>query len=327
MSHVRTWCVLALLGVAVPAGAIPPPSQPWWQFKEIATAAGGIIGVAAVHLESECEPGIIRGKNRFPMASVYKLPIAVAVLDAVDRGRLRLDSLVVITASDLRTGASPIAERHPKGGVELAIEDLLAGMLIDSDNTASDVLLRLVGGPEAVTAMMRALGCNAIRVDRSEGEIMLDAMGVVDPPPRDTWTLARLRALAGAVPKPRRERAAAAFRHDPRDTATPEDMLALLAKIGRAEVLRDSSRARLFDLMRRSTIGPDRLRGDLPAGTPVAHKTGTHGSVVNDVGIMTLPDNRGHVAIAVFTMNVPGGTPAAERVIARIARAAYDHWK
>ena len=260
------------------------------------------------------------------MASVYKFPIAVAVLDAIGESRLRLDSLLHVQASDLRLGASPLAARHPTGGAKISISDLLAGMLVDSDNTASDVLLRCAGGPAAVTARARVRGCRELRVDRSEGEILLDASGVQDPPPASTWTLPRLQALVGAVPKPRRARASAAYRADPRDTTTPADMVTLLAAVMTGTELDSSNHARLLDWMERSTTGPRRLRGLLPPGTRVAHKTGTHGTVVNDAGIIMLPGDHGRIAIAVFTMNVPGGTPAAERAIARLARAAFDHW-
>lgn len=311
--------------IAVYAAAETTPSSLEPQLARIATQAGGVIGVAVLHLESGESAGV-RAHDRFPMASVYKLPIAMTILDAATDGRLRLDSLVHVAANDLRAGSSPIAERHPAGEVDLRVEELLAGMLIDSDNTASDVLLRLAGGPTAVTAQVRALGCSELRVDRSEAEIMLDATGVIERPPPSTWTRSRLQALAGAVPKAERERAAAAFRADPRDTTTPSDLNALLAVVGRGGTLDAANRARLFEWMERSTTGPKRLRGDLPRSTRVAHKTGTHGTVVNDAGIITLPGNRGRIAIAVFTMNVPGGTPAAERAIARLSRAAYDHW-
>jgi beta-lactamase class A len=116
------------------------------------------------------------------MASVYKFPIAVAVLDAAESGRIGLDSLVRVQASDLRPGASPLAARYPGGGVDVRVADLLAGMLVDSDNTASDVLLRLAGGPSEVTACMRILGCEDLRVDRYEVEIFFDASGVMPGP-------------------------------------------------------------------------------------------------------------------------------------------------
>ena len=295
------------------------------RWTRIIATAGGNIGIAAVHLESGERAGV-RAHERFPMASVYKFPIAVAVLDAVGQGSLRIDSLAHVQASDLRLGSSPLAVRYPTGNVDVSISDLLAGMLVDSDNTASDVLLRLVGGPAHVTARVRARGCNELRVDRSEGEILIDAIGIEDPPAASTWTLPRLQALAAAVPKERRARAAAAFRADLRDTSTPADLVTLLAAVATDTELDAENRTRLFDWMERSTTGPQRLRGLLPRGTRVAHKTGTHGTVVNDAGILTLPGDRGRVAIAVFTMNVPGGTAAAERTIARLSRAAYDHW-
>ena len=318
------WATM-LAGIAVLATAETAPPSLESKLARIAAEAGGVIGVAVQHLESNQSAGV-RASDRFPMASVYKFPIAVTVLDAAAGGRLRLDSLVHVAASDLRTGASPIAERHPAGEIDLRVEELLAGMLVESDNTATDVLLRLVGGPAAVTAHVRRLGCSDLRVDRTEVEILFDASGVRERPPPSTWTRSRLQAVASAVPKAERQRAAAAFRADRRDSTTPSDLVLLLGVVANGGALDAANRKRLFEWMESTTTGPNRLRGELPRGTPVAHKTGTIGTVVNDAGIITLPGDRGRVAIAVFTMNVPGGTPAAERAIARLGRAAYDHW-
>jgi beta-lactamase class A len=170
------------------------------------------------------------------------------------------------------------------------IRELLDAMIINSDNVACDKLLALVGGPLAVDARLRSLGVEHIMIRYTEVE---------------------LQAGKGD------------------NSATPAAMVALLAKVARREGLSAGSAALLDDLLLRVTTGPQRIRGGLPPGTPVAHKTGTSDTrggttdATNDVGIMTLPN--GHrVAIAVFVYASPADQATRERTIARLARAAYD---
>src|SRR5579872_7538592 len=105
------------------------------------------------------------------------------------------------------------------------------------------------------------------------------------------------------------------FLKDERDTASPDAMTALLAKFERGEALKPVSTELLRDLMERSATGPNRLKGQLPAGTVVAHKTGTWGdAAMNDVGIITLPGGKGHVAIAVFTNRTKAGVDPEQTI-------------
>jgi beta-lactamase class A len=132
--------------------------------------------------------------------------------------------------------------------------------------------------------------------------------------------------MFAAVRPEDRSAAAKKFDADPRDTSTPDGMAVLLARIFRKDVLRSETGDLLLDIMRRCRTGDQRLKGILPALTEVAHKTGTIGGTTNDVGIMTLPDGAGHVAIAVFVKSSTNPVPARERVIAEIARAVHDYY-
>jgi beta-lactamase class A len=167
-------------------------------------------------------------------------------------------------------------------------------MMLISDNSATDVLVRMAGGPQEVTARMRELGIGGIDVNRPTDLLIAD------------WLKA---------PKE--------FEVDSRDTSTPDSMADLLARIYRKDILKQESADLLLDIMRRCRTGGARLKGILPKNTVVAHKTGTIGGSANDVGIMTLPDG-GHVAIAVFVKSSTLDTAVRERVIAEIARAVYD---
>jgi hypothetical protein len=196
-------------------------------------------------------------------------------------------------------------------------------MLLISDNSATDVLLRLAGGGEAVTARMRALGIDGIQVSRPTALAIADSMGA-SLPPGEKYSPELFRKLARTVTPEMLKAAAQRFDADPRDTSTPEAMAALLERIHRKDLLKPATAELLLDIMRRCRTGQARLKGLLPEGTEVAHKTGTIGGTTNDVGILTLPDGAGHVAIAVFVKSSQKEVPARERAIAEIARAAHD---
>lgn len=316
----------ALLAAA--AAAVPRPLPDG--IAKIAASAGGTVGVAAVAVETG-ERFALRGGERFPMMSVYKLPIALALLHEVEAGRTSLEKPIPIRPSDLRLGNSPLADRYPEGGVTRTLAELLEETLVDSDNTASDILLREAGGAAAVTGRLRALGVEGIRVDRPEAWLALDGAGIRNVPPEAEWTLPALRRLFDARPAAERAKAMRAFVEDPRDTATPEAMADLLVLLARGRALDAANTARVLNLMARTKPGAARIPGKLPAGTPVAHRTGLSMTVegytgaINDVGLVT-PADGARFAIAVFVKGCRRPVPDAEDAIARIARAAYDEF-
>jgi beta-lactamase class A len=291
--------------------------------ERFAATSGGIVGVSAILIESGRRVSL-NGGMRFPMASVYKLPIALQLLHKVDRGELRLSDPVTLSENGFRPGHSPIAEFANNKPVTLTVERLLELMLGESDNSASDALLRLAGGPAAVTARMRALGVAGIDVSRPEGQLILNHRGVRELPPESEWTMALLDSLSAKITPAESEAAAAAYANDPRDTSTPDAMADLLARVHRRDALEPASMERVLQIMTATQTGPARLKGLLPVGTVVAHKTGTMGGTTNDVGIVTLPGGAGHLAIAVFVKGSTKDVPERERAIAEIARTVYD---
>lgn len=262
--------------------------------EEIARETGGPVGAAAVIIEGGRVVSF-NGAQHFPMQSVYKLPIGMAVLREVDRGRLRLTQKIDVRPEDLVPERlhSPLRDNNPRGG-EFTLRELIRLMIAESDGTASDVLLNLAGGPKKVNAYLRRLGVDGVNVETTE------------------------RAMAQGDEQVQY-----------RNWATPESMLTLLRALQEGRGLSRASRGLLLDFMLKSTPGPRRLKGMLPAGTPVAHKTGTSGTVegvtraTNDVGIITLPDGR-HMAVAVFVSDTKADADVREGVIAWIARAAWD---
>lgn len=295
------------------------------EMERVSRIAGGKVGAAVVHVESG-RTALLNASGHYPMASAYKVPIAVKLLDRVDAGDLRLDQMVELRAADLHPGSGTLTPLFNKPGVSLSVRNLMELMLLISDNSATDVLLRLAGGPEAVTARMRELGYTGIHVNRPAALMIADWIGVRELPPPGEWTMERFRAAFDGVPEADRKAAAARYPDDPRDSATPADMARLLVNIHNHALHKEATAELLLDILRRCQTGDARLKGILPEGTVVAHKTGTVGSTTNDVGIITLPDGAGHVAIAVFVKASEAPVARRERAIAEIARAAHDYF-
>jgi len=294
------------------------------EIERFARASGGTVGVSAVHLESG-DAISINGGERFPMASTYKVPIAVRLFERVDVGEIDLADMVTLTERDLHPGSGEISQLLNDPGVSLSLLNLTELMLLISDNSATDLVLKAAGGPTAVNARLRALGVNDIRVDRPTIRLIADWSGV-ELPPEDEWSPQAYRRLSRGVSQDMRAAAAEAFEADPRDTATPDAMTALLRKVWDGDALSDERTAQLLDIMRRCMTGEGRLKGLLPRGTEVMHKTGSIGGTVNDVGIITLPDAAGHVAVTVFIKGSSRTTEQREAAIAEIARSLYDYF-
>jgi beta-lactamase class A len=230
------------------------------------------------------------------MQSVYKLPIGMAALRDADDGKLRLDQRVRVEKSDFaRPGQySPLRDKHPNG-TEVTVEELVELAVADSDTTASDVLLRLVGTGR-VMQYLNNIGVKNIMVADSEREIGKD------------WETQY------------------------RNWASPDGAVELLRAIQEKRAgLSAENQTRIMKYLIETTRGVKRLKGSLPHAAVVAHKPGTSGSrngvfaATNDIGIVTLPNGR-HLLIAVFVSDSPASVEVREAVIAKIARAAWDAW-
>lgn len=326
-SPLRFYLALAaavlLLGSPV-AGQKPDLSNLQATLERIAAKARGKVGLSLIHLESGATLDI-RGDYPFPMASVVKLPIAIEALTQVAERRLTLDRNVWLAPNDIRPCCT-LERRHPNGGVSRTVGELLALAMVESDNTAADALLKLVGGVDAVERRLRAFGFQKINVDRTEGQLLLDMAGVTNAPPAEQWTVELQRRLVADVDRAALNIGRVRYLADVRDTATPNETAQLLGRLQLGDLLPRAETRLLLDLMTRTTTGPRRLKGRLPPDTVVAHKTGTTAVVINDVGIVTLPpDSRtaGTLALAVFVAD--GSSIASmERLIAATSAAAFE---
>jgi len=299
------------------------PSSVAPELVKLAKGSSGEMGVAAIHIESGRRIGL-RSSEQFPMASTYKLPIAIHLLALIDQGKEHLERIIKIEPKDIRPGGVPLTDEF-KFGESACVRDLLELMLATSDNTASDLILRSSGSPQAVTARMRSLGIADMSIDRSTIEHVFDMFGLPLPPESD-WGPGRYVSVLTSVPADKQRAAAEQYARDPRDTSTPEAMASLLVHVYQKNLLKPETANLLLGIMRRCQTGDARLKGLLPPGTEVAHKTGTAMGIINDVGVITLPNGAGHIAIAVFIKGSKSSRAECEHSIAEIARTVYDHF-
>ena len=291
------------------------------KIEKLSQGLVGRIGVAAQEIGSGVSV-TVNGDETFVMASTYKVAIAVALLDRVDKGQIKLTDLIDLPQDEMVVGTNAIAESYVHPGVQFSVANLIEVMITESDNTATDFCLKLAGGPEAVNKKLRSLGITGQRVDRATSEILRDFYGLSDKAffPVVTKAVADDPSLLLKMTQPNM-----AFEKDPRDHTTPKAMLQLLLAIDSGKGLSAKSREFLLATMSRTHTGPGRLKGLLPKGTPVGHKTGTIGGVANDVGFITLPDGR-RFAIAVYTNSSTTSAADQDRAIAEISRALYDFY-
>ena len=313
---------------AVDQRPVHPDSALEARLEALARNAPGRCAIAAKNLETGAVASV-NANMRVSLLSVVKLPVALAVLDGVDRGRWTLTTPIPLIALDMHPRGW-IGDRYPRGGGHLELRRLLVEMLTRSDNSAADALMRVAGGPVAITAWLNQHGIRDLRVDRSERGLGNDWYGLASG--ADTKGSAEaIRALRARVPDAVHDSAARAMTLDPRDTGTAQACVNLLERLWHGDLLSAAMTDTLKSLLIRCKTGRDRLPGQLPRGTPVAHKTGTGGTwrgvtlAINDVGVIRL-SNGDDVAIAVLLGETRGPTRRAERLIARTARAVYDAW-
>lgn len=261
------------------------------QLRTIVAGSGGRIGIYAADIDGP-RVATINAGQAFPMASTVKVAIAATYLQGVDEGRLRLDTAYPLRIGTGQTGAD--GRVITRAGMSLSAQSLIELSLTKSDNQATDAILSAVGGPAAVNRWLQTAGIVGLRVDRDIATLLRDDMAKNDP----------------------------ALGLDKRDTSTPAAMAALLSALHRGTVLSPQSRAVLLGAMSRCQTGKTRIPALLPAGTLVAHKTGTLWATTSDVGIIRLPDGR-NVALAVYVTG-QGSHSAQAQTIAQVARTVYD---
>jgi beta-lactamase class A len=291
------------------------------QIEKVIPKARGEVGVAIKHVESGTEV-LVNADKTYPMASTYKVPILTEVFYQRAEGKLSLDDRIEVTPADVHPGGT-IALLLDGPGLQMSITNLINLMMRVSDNSAADILINKVGAAN-VTARMKSLGLDRIRVDRTTLEMILDQEGL-DYATYGNLPMAQLRERLDAIDSQTAALANERFNKLEKDVATPHQMNMLIEKIFRGEIVDRASSDEIIEFMNHSMIGQTRIPALLPAGTKVAHKTGTISGSTNDTGIVFLPDGR-HLLITIFTKDAKASAADRERVIADISKYAYDYF-
>jgi beta-lactamase class A len=223
--------------------------------------------------------------------------------------------------------ARTIAESGPQTH---SIRELTSLIIRVSDNTASDSLLRNVGGPRAVARTLRELGVTGVNVDRYELEFAADYYGIRGLGRMKSFSLERFIGAVERLSPERRRTSAARFLSDRRDSATPASMARLLGRLVTGELLNPEHSKWLLDEMSEMHARDTRLRAGFPAGTRASVRPGTSGetdgvrAAQNDCAIVQLPGNRGHLVIAAFLKGSRGPDAARDAALAAVGRAAFE---
>jgi beta-lactamase class A len=293
------------------------------EIARIAARSNGVIGVAAVHTTTGLSLAV-NDALLFPMASTVKVPIAIAALAKIARGDGSLATMLSVEPKEMNP-TGPIGDEFLHPGVSLSVANLLQPMITRSDNTATDIVLRFVGGQSAVRSYLDEVGVPEVNPVRTVREILAVLFGIQPAPDQSMRDAVRgLSADEKKALETRRQTLNLPYIEDERDQATPRGMLSLLLKLWNSDGIPPSVRDTLLPIMRSTTTGLRRIVARLPNGVTVADKTGTASGTANDVGFVTLPDDAGTVALVIFLKASP--LPIAERedVVADVARTIYD---
>ncbi len=294
--------VLSLFAFAYTAYAQSPLQQ---EIATLAQRAQGTVSVACI-LPGTALNCDLRPHNHSPMQSMFKYPLVLTVLHLAETGQLFSDSsgetLPDLLARKVRYLASdripdtfsPLQDRFPEGNVKVSLRDLLILSAGQSDNVASDILLRVVGGPAVVQRYICSLlGQESFQLTSGERTMATD--------PRAQY----------------------------QNWMQPVAASQLLQRLVTNPPLSAAANAFLMQIMLDCKTGPKRLWAGLPAATPLAHRTGTSGekdgvaAATNDVGLVTLPDGR-HLSVAVYVTDARADEATRDEVIALIGKAVYD---
>lgn len=258
----------------------------------IAKSVKAKIAVASINVETG-DTFYYNGTDHVPTQSTIKFPLAIMIMKGVDSGKITLDEKFTLTKEELKIRGGQTLLEALKGGNSMKVHSLLEYMTHVSDNISFCGFTRYVGGGNQIEAYIKSTGLQGIGVAQRAGEPYVDFEN-----PYNTW-------------------------------CTPQDMAKLMVKFYKGELMSKTSTDTLRGIMERTTGGTKRIKGLLPEGTVVAHKTGSSDTrdgktiAINDIGIITLPSGQ-HIALAVYVHDITGDMEYGESIIAGVAKAVYD---
>lgn len=311
---------LLALASAGAAGAAAPKAAPHTvasapsfirdRLVELGQGFDGQVGIAVRSIDDGWVAGW-KANKLYPQQSVSKLWVAITLFDAVDRGKVSLDDQVTLSREDLTLFHQPIADEVLKtGSFTTTVNDLLLRQVTESDNTANDKLMRLIGGPAAVRGTIARKHLGAIRFYNGERALQSRIAGLTWKP---EYSIGHAFFDARDALTPELRKAAFdLYVANPYDGAYPSAITAALARLKKGQLLSPASTQQLLTIMSQTHTGANRLKGGLAAGWTLNHKTGT-GQVLgnaqagyNDIGILTAPDGRSYaVAVMIKLTSTP----------------------
>jgi len=271
------------------------------------------VGVGFKDLKTGVEY-YINGRERFLTASVFKVFVLIELYNQVVRGELDLRRRYRISEKVKVLGSGILKELDE--GLQPTLRDLAKLMMILSDNTATDIIMELLGKERINRTLMEVLGLRETRVYLTTGEILLDMAGAND------WETARRNFEEMKINKGGRWETDLEYNN----VTTPEEMVRTLELLYRGKVLTPEACREILEIMKACQTGEARIKRYLPHNVKVAHKTGTMPGVVNDAGIVFT--EKGDYVLVVFINGLNYEklqyVPLGEEFIAQISKKVYD---
>ncbi|MBN8808792.1 MAG: class A beta-lactamase [Sphingomonas sp.] len=311
----------------LPPRRVAPPEALVAIVQSLTRDFGGKVGVAVQSIDDGWTAAS-NGDIKLPQQSVSKLWVAMTVLDQVDQGRLTLNDPITVKKEDLTLFHQPIAALVKDQGYQTTVGDLLQRALTQSDNTANDRLLQLVGGPSVVRAFLLRKQIVDIRFGPGERALQSLTAGMDWRPEYSrgrAFEMARSR-----IPASTRMDAFDRYIADPPDGAAPTAICTALARLKLGQILSPTSTAYLIGTMESSHTGRQRMRGAVPPGWTFGHKTGTGQNFsgrtagYNDVGFLISPSGKAY-SIAVMIGDTDKTIPERQQLMQAVVLAVVTN--
>lgn len=261
----------------------------------IISTKNATVGISLKGIEDQ-DTLSINGNKNTPLMSVFKFHIALAVLNQVDKGKLKLDQKFFIKKQELLPDTwSPIRDEYPQGNMNLTLDQLLRYTVSHSDNNGCDILLNILGGTQTVQKFINQQGIKDFTIKVNEQQMV-------------------------------------SFEKFYLNTTTPLATTVLLEKFYKGKVLKKETTKYLYRIMVETSRGLTWMKAGLPEGTELAHRTGISNrnddnirAAMNDVGIVTLPNGK-HYILSVYLKNINEEMKDTEKIIADISRAVWEYY-
>ncbi len=254
------------------------------------------VGVSILDLDKG-DTLTINNSHHFPMQSVFKFHLALAVLNQIDQGKMTLNQPIFVKKTDLLPNLwSPMREKYPEGNVTLPLSEIIQFTVSQSDNSGCDLLFKLIGGTEVANRYIHGLGIKDVAIKNPEVEIQAD------------WNIQY------------------------KNWTTPSAATKLLESFYKKNILSKKNYDFLWKTMVETTTGPNKIKGKLPKEAIIAHKTGYSGAnkdglvgATNDVGIVILPNGK-KFAIALFVSDSMENEKTNDGIMAEVAKVVWDYY-